>query len=124
MKNVIIAIVSLPAWIAAVGVLAMPGCASEDPQADTLAALDLQWIIQDNIERSKFYYYAGVERKYRDKAFARVGVMQNNRTWGVGARFSHLRLDFAEVEDLLPDVAGQDPGRFRAGRFLSYTLTD
>jgi hypothetical protein len=96
----------------------------EDPQADTLAALDLQWIIQDNIERSKFYYYAGVERKYRDKAFARVGVMQNNRTWGVGARFSHLRLDFAEVEDLLPDVAGQDPGRFRAGRFLSYTLTD
>jgi len=25
---------------------------------------------------------------------------------------------------LLPDAAGQDPGRFRTGRFLSYTLTD
>ena len=95
-----------------------------DPQADTLAAVDFEWLIDENLDSSQWRYYLGVERKYRDKAFARTGVMHNNFTYGLGARSAHLRLDYAVVRDILPDVAAEDPGRFRDGHFLSYTLTE
>jgi hypothetical protein len=50
--------------------------------------------------------------------------MNGRFTYGAGAALGDLRLDYAVVRDLLPDVAGQNPGRFTDGHFLSYTLTD
>lgn len=93
------------------------------PQSDTLAAVDIEARSAGN-GRVEWRYFTGLERKYRDKAFARVGLMDGEATYGAGARFSHLKLDYAVVRNLLPRVAGENPGRFLDGHFLSYTLTE
>lgn len=96
----------------------------DTPQSDTLAALDLQLLTTTALERAQWRYFGGVERGWDDDVFARAGLMNGRFTYGAGAAFGDLRLDYAVVRDLLPDVAGQNPGRFSDGHFLSYTLTD
>lgn len=96
----------------------------DDPASDTLAALDLQLLTDPRLSRGVWRYFAGVERGWDNDAFARLGLMNGLTTYGAGVRMSHLRLDYAVVRDLLPSVAGSNPGRFGDGHFLSYTLTD
>ena len=96
----------------------------ENPASGTLAALDVQMLTDPRLRAARWRYFAGVERGWDDDVFARAGLMNGRVTYGAGVRFTHLRLDYAVVRDLLPSVAGKDPGRFRDGHFLSYTLTD
>ncbi|MFH1539078.1 MAG: hypothetical protein ABIH66_08965 [bacterium] len=89
--------------------------------ARTLAALDLE-IRFRAARRTRVLVFGGVERRFENRAFARLGCMHGLPTYGVGVKSGGLRLDYAVVKDLLPRVVDKDVAAFRDGHFLSYTL--
>jgi hypothetical protein len=92
-----------------------------DRSASTLAAADIELSWKKNFETR---WFAGAERAFDRRAFLRAGFMNGLPTYGYGAGFGSLRLDYAVVKKLLPEISGvKDVKKFGDGHFLSYTLS-
>lgn len=89
--------------------------------AKTLAALDFE-IRFRAARRTRVLVFGGVERRFEDRAFARLGCMHGLPTYGFGVKSGGLRLDYAVVKNLLPRVIDKEVSVFGDGHFLSYTL--
>lgn len=90
-------------------------------RAKTLAALDLEIRLRAE-RRPRVLVFGGVERRFDNRVFARLGAMNGLPTYGLGVKSGGLRLDYAVVKDLLPKVIDKDVATFGDGHFLSYTL--
>ncbi len=91
-----------------------------DPKADTLAAADIEFGFRSGVD---LRWFAGVERAFDDRIYLRTGSMNGMATYGGGARFGSLRLDYAIIKNFLPSVSGdRDITLFQDAHFLSYTL--
>ncbi|MEW6202512.1 MAG: hypothetical protein AB1546_11080 [bacterium] len=88
-------------------------------RSKTLVAADAEILFG---ARTRLRGYAGVERRLEDRGFLRIGTMNGMPTYGIGAKSGGLRLDYAVVKNLLPNVTGKKIDRFKDGHFLSYTL--
>ncbi|HOO55366.1 MAG TPA: hypothetical protein PLN69_00980 [bacterium] len=92
-----------------------------DKNAATLAAADLELSWKHGFETR---WFGGIERSFDRKGFLRVGSMNGMPTYGAGSRFGSLRLDYAVVKNLMPQITGnEDVKTFQDGHFLSYTLS-
>jgi len=95
----------------------------EDDLADTLAAVDveLHWKDDDFAAR----WFGGAERSFdKERYFLRMGNMDGSPTYGAGARFGSLRLDYALIKNFLPKITGRDDVTlFQDAHTVSYTLT-
>lgn len=91
-----------------------------DVNASTLAAADFEMSWDKRFETR---WFAGTERAFDRRAFMRAGLMNGLPTYGLGGRFGSLRLDYAVVKKLMPEISGaKDVKKFGDGHFLSYTL--
>jgi len=89
--------------------------------SSTIAAADVELNWKHGFDTRLF---GGIEKSFDRRAFVRLGSMNGLATYGFGGRFGSLRLDYAVVRDLLPEVSGEKEVRsFGDGHFLSYTLS-
>jgi hypothetical protein len=103
------------------GVTATLGAAYRpDSNASTLAVADVELKWKDGFSAR---WFGGAERSFDGKTFLRVGAMDGMPTYGGGARFGSLRLDYAVVKNLMPEVSeNKEVRKFGDGHFISYTL--
>lgn len=90
-------------------------------RSKTTAAVDVEAILRRG-GKPKYRLFGGVERRFEDRAWLRVGSMDGLPTYGGGVKSGSLRLDYAVVKDLLPRVVDKDLKVFGDGHFLSYSL--